>query len=61
MRNPDFPAAAILIGSSAILLMITVLFVRALPSEQLTLVGHLLGPSALLWFGVYGILEHKRD
>ena len=54
MRNPDFL-------SSAILLMITVLFVRALPSEQLALVGHLLGPSALLWFGVYGILEHKRN
>lgn len=61
MRKLDSPGTAVVFGSSLVILILTVLFLRTLPPDQLSLLGRFLGPSALLWLGVYGILEHKRN
>jgi hypothetical protein len=59
MRNTRSFEAAIVLGSSVVVLTAAVLFLRALSPDQLTLLVRFLGPSALLWTGVYGILDQK--
>ncbi|MFZ0591568.1 MAG: hypothetical protein WAM39_13975 [Bryobacteraceae bacterium] len=51
--------AAIVLGSSVVVLTAAVLFLLTLSPDQLALLVRSLGPSALLWAGVYGILEQK--
>ncbi len=59
MRNTSSLGAAIVLGSSVVVLTAAVLFLRTLSPDQLALLVRFLGPSALLWAGVYGILEQK--
>lgn len=61
MRDIESPTTIVLLGSSLAILAIIVSLVVALPSDQIHLLLRFLAPSALLWFGVYGILEHKRN
>jgi hypothetical protein len=61
MRDIESPATIVLLGSSLAVLAITISLILGLPSDQLRLLLRFLAPSALLWFGVYGILEHKRN
>jgi hypothetical protein len=61
MRNAQSPSAQVLLGTAIVALAITVLSLSRLPAAELTLLGRFLVPSALLWLGVYGILEHKRN
>jgi hypothetical protein len=61
MRDIESPATIVLLGSSLAVLIVTISLLLALPSDQIHLLLRFLAPSALLWFGVYGILEHKRN